>query len=310
MNCFDRYRKRMESSGGSIKEERIKDTEKLIIESFIHNPSHRVVKRISVDLVEELIDVQLINISKSVYEKRIHVMPNMKLSVGDYINFEHKGRKHVYIIDDVEDNSIELWGNATECKNTLRWIDKEGILQEYPVVASYLSYGTKIFVSEGDFMDGISTNIDIEIPRNKITETIPLNLRFMLGNSEHGCYVVGDCAVYQENKLKLTCKKDRFIPNYDDVKNGLCWNKDTTTPPITPTEYAISGQDSIRKGLESTYTINEPNGSFEVDGLDYEIVSQDSESITIKCIDYGEFITINYLVDGEIVASKDVDLVR
>lgn len=143
-------------------------------------------------------------------------------------------------------------------------------------------------------------------------------------------------------KISVTCKEDYIIVESpegikysssnetvatvsDDgtinaLKEGATkitieWNNvkadvDVIVKKVDEIIYIIAGQDSIRKGLEATYTINEPNGSFEVDGLDYEIVSQDNENIIIKCLDYGEFITINYLVNGEIVASKDVDLIR
>lgn len=316
MNCIDKYKRKMIAKGGSIKNERIKDTERFFIDSFKNNPSHRVSKRTNINLIEDVIDIQLINKNNSVYEKKIHVLPNVGLSIGDYIDFEHKGKRHVYMIDEVEDNAIVPWGTATECRNVLKWIDENNVLREFPICASYTSYGTKIFVSESDFFDGISTNIDIEIPRNKITETIPLNLRFMLGKSKNGCYIVGDCSVYKENKLKLICRKDRFIPDYDDIENGLCWNKNIseTNPNPSPTEYIISGQEEIKKSTTQTYTISpiHENGVFELlenDGS-VEIVNQDNSSITLRGVLVGGFDTIQYKINNEVVTTFDVLVVR
>ena len=105
------------------------------------------------------------------------------------------------------------------------------------------------------------------------------------------------------------------MKDLDDLENGIAYNGDLELPSAgeeTPVEYFISGEDSIRKGQTETYTINNTNGEWQVE--DYsgsvDIISQDNESISLKCLTYGDYITLNYLVNQEVVASKDIELVR
>ena len=237
-------------------------------------------------------------------DRLLGVKIETNIDKGSYVFIE--GEEMPFLaLSDVDNHYAYKCCTLRQCNQKIR-IDEDTYI--YGIIEGE-SYGVKISSSD-EFLRRSDVKIKVTVQRNPITENIPLNFRYCLGFSEHGIYSISDVTTYNKNILLFTCQKDMFIPDYDDIENGLCWNKDTINPTPTPTEYTISGQDSIRKGLEATYTINEPNGNFEVDGLDYEIVSRDNESIIIKCLDYSEFITINYLVNGEIVASKDVDLIR
>ena len=90
---------------------------------------------------------------------------------------------------------------------------------------SYQSYGVKIFQATNDFFNEVSTNIDVQVQRNEITEKIPVNFRMCFGNSEHGIYKVGDIATYSEGILKFTCKKDKYLKGYDNLETGEMWQK-------------------------------------------------------------------------------------
>ena len=114
--------------------------------------------------------------------------------------------------------------------------------------------------------------------------------------------------------LTYICKKDNFREGYDDLSTGIAYNGDLPSidEPTTPIEYTISGADSIRKGQTETYTISNPDGEWEIEDHSdsVEIISQDSSQIQIKCNVYGDFITLRYLVVGEIKIEKDISLVR
>ena len=172
------------------------------------------------------------------------------------------------------------------------------------------SYGVKLTASN-DFITDADTKIKVTVQSNSTTRNIPLNTRFILGFSEHGVYKISDITVYNEGMLTYICKKDNFREGYDDLTKGIAYNGDL--PSIDePIEYTISGADSIRKGQTETYTISSPDGTWEIE--DYsdsvEIISQDSSQIQIKCNVYGDFITLKYLVVGEIKIEKDISLVR
>ena len=305
---FDRYRRRLALNGGSESGERVKNTEELIIREFDNDPSYRDAKRVKHDLTVDDLGVRIANVDKSVYEKRISVMPNEVLEVGQYIHFEHKGKEHTYIIDEVEDNTVEEFGKATECRNMLKWKDREGKIWEFPCVVSYQSYGVKIFRATNDFENETSTNIDIEIPSNEITRKIPLNLRVMFGNSKNGIFKIGDIAVYDVGKLKLTCKKDVYS-EYDDLANNLPYNDEGG---IIVTTYEIEGRDEIKKNTQEVYKINQPNGYFELENNNGSlvIISNNADEITLTGFIVGQYDTLNYVVNGEIVASKPIIVVR
>lgn len=182
---------------------------------------------------------------------------------------------------------------------------------EIPCIAEGESYGVKIFSSSSEILSDVDTKIKVTVQRNSITENIPLNTRFIFGNSKMGIYVVGDISTYNNNLLTFTCKKGNYMEGYDDIKNGIAYNGDL--PSVDePIEYTISGADKIRKGQIETYTISNPGGTWEIE--DYsdsiEIISQDSSQIQIKCNVYGDFITLKYLVNKEIKVEKDISLVR
>ena len=122
----------------------------------------------------------------------------------------------------------------------------------------------------------------------------------------------------------VTCI-DREESKINALKEGSCkiicsWNGVSCEIDLTVTEvetiaYTINGADSIRKGLTETYTIEPCKGTIVIEVDDYsdsvEITNQDTYSVTLKCLAYGEFITINvYDSLNSLVATKDVTLVR
>lgn len=318
MSYLDVYKKKMQLQGGSTSNERKKMAEDIMFLNFKDDPSYRDSTLIRTDLTTKDIGVRVVNIDSKPNEKKLYVLPNEDISVGDYISFTHKDKKYTYLIDSFEDNLISPFAKGVKCRNILKWIDGNGEIQEYPCVVSYQSYGVKIFQSNNDFIQETSTNIDVEIPRNSITENIPLSLRVMFGNSQHGIYKVGDMATYEQGILKLTCKKDKYLKDLDDIENNLPWNGEegeTPTPPST--DYIIKGEDTIKVNNDYAYTVEpqEGNVTFELDEYTVseniaEIISTDSYSCVVKALKGNELVTLNAIVDGQVVASIDISTVR
>lgn len=317
MRYLDAYKKRLQLQGGSAVNERKKIAEDIMFLNFKGDPSYRDSTLIRTDLTTKDIGIRVVNIDSKPNEKKLYVVPNEVVSVGDYISFIHKDKKYTYLIDSFEDNLISPCAKGVNCRNILKWIDSNGEVQEYPCVVSYMSYGVKIFQANNDFIQETSTNIDVEIPRNNITEKIPLSLRVMFGNSQHGIYKVGDIATYEQGILKLTCKKDKYLKDLDDVENNLPWNGKEETPTPPSTDYVISGNDTIKVNKDYVYTVEpqEGNVTFELDEYTVseniaEIVSTDSYSCTVKALKGNELVTLNVIVDGQVVASINIDTIR
>lgn len=316
MSYLDVYKKKMQLQGGSTSNERKKMAEDIMFLNFKDDPSYRDSTLIRTDLTTKDMGIRVVNIDSRPNEKKLYVLPNEDISVGDYISYTHKDKKYTYLIDSFEDNLISPCAKGVKCRNILKWIDGNGEVQEYPCVVSYQSYGVKIFQSNNDFIQETSTNIDVEIPRNSITENIPLNLRIMFGNSQYGIYKVGDIATYEEGILKLTCKKDKYLEGLDDIENNLPWNgKEDTTPPST--DYVINGSDTIKINKEYTFSIEPQEGdiTFELDEYTVsqgiaEIISTDNYSCTVKALKSDELITLKAIIDGQVVASVYISTVR
>lgn len=220
------------------------------------------------------------------------------------------------VITDIDEYEVSKDCKIRKCGCILKWIDEQGNIQEFPCIVSYQSYGVKIFQANNEFIQETSTNIDIEIPRNAITESIPLSLRIMFGNSKHGIYKVGDIAVYEEGILKITCKKDKYLEGLDDIKNNLPWNgEEEETPPST--EYTMTGNDKIKINKEYTYIITPEIGNITFE-LDEDIVadniaqmvSTDDYSCTIKALRANELIILTCKADGQVVSSMDIQTTR
>lgn len=306
MTYIDTWKNKMKNNGGSITASIRKNADRMYALNFKENDSYRNSIILNSDLTENQIDIRVVNKDSNPNEKRLYLMPGMRVKVGSYIKYAESDNEYIYLVQSVENNLESPCCNATYCNQKII-LDKETSI---PCIAAGESYGVKLTASN-DFITDADTKIKVTVQSNSTTRNIPLNTRFILGFSEHGVYKISDITVYNEGMLTYICKKDNFREGYDDIKNGIAYNGDL--PSIDePIEYTISGADSIRKGQTETYTISNPDGIWEIE--DYsdsvEIISQDSSQIQIKCNVYGDFITLKYLVNKEIKIEKDISLVR
>lgn len=225
---------------------------------------------------------------------------------GSYI--EIIGEEYPYIaLSDIDNHYAYKSCTLRRCDHKIM-LDKDTY---FYCISEGESYGVKISSSD-DYLKKSDVKIKVTLQRNKLTESIPLNFRFCLGNSKHGIYKVSDITTYTKNLLIFTCQKDNYIEGYDDVENGLCWQD--YLGDTLPTEYTISGQEEIKKSTTQTYTVSptHANGVFELlenDGS-VEIVSQDNSTITLKGLLIGRFDTIQYKINNEVVSTFDVLVVR
>ena len=306
MTYIDTWKNKMKNNGGSITASIRKNADRMYALNFKENDSYRNSIILNSDLTENQIDIRVVNKDSNPNEKRLYLMPGMRVKVGSYIKYAESDDEYIYLVQSVENNLESPCCNATYCNQKII-LDKETSI---PCVAAGESYGVKLTASN-DFITDADTKIKVTVQSNSTTRNIPLNTRFILGFSEHGVYKISDITVYNEGMLTYICKKDNFREGYDDLTTGIAYNGDL--PSIDePIEYTISGADTIRKGQTETYTISNPDGEWEIE--DYsdsvEIISQDSSQIQIKCNVYGDFITLKYLVNKEIKVEKDISLVR
>ena len=102
-------------------------------------------------------------------EDRVLEIPlNVKVRKGSYIKYDDV----TYMaITDVDKYEVSQDCKIRKCGCIFKWQEHEtGEIIDIPCIVSYQSYGVKIFQATNDFFNEVSTNIDVQVQRNEITE--------------------------------------------------------------------------------------------------------------------------------------------
>lgn len=300
MSYFEIWKKKQKANGVKDSNEMLSTSKQDINDYFYDDPSYKKGKVIKLDMTVEDIDFRMVNIDKSVSNKKLYFRPDVRLNEGDLINYDDK----CYLIDEFEDNLISPYAKATLCNET---INSKGFESPQPCIVEGESYGVKI-VSSNDLREGVDTKVKITVPNNIIMRQISPNNRYIFNHSKYGIYEVGDITVYNKGKLILTCKKSDYREE-DDLENNIAFNEGFDIPTELPTTYAIIGEENVRKGKEYLYTLNPKEENIEWSISDDTVVTMriDDDKNCILCIlKSDDYITLNASLDGKIIASKDL----
>lgn len=304
------WKKKMLSQGTNETESRLNNSKDMFRRSFKDDPSYRKATLQRLDLTEEEIDIRIKNIDKTVNEKKIYVMPDKRIEIGSLISYEDK----TFIVSEFEENlispmcKVELCGHRINIPNTDIFL---------PCLIEGESYGVKIFQSNNDFFSDTDTKVKVTVQDNDFTRRVYQSYRFMIGNSKHGIYKVGDITVYNKGVIVFICKKDSYLKGLDDLDNNKCFNdKIPNDNPKEPTEYTILGEDSIKINYEYVYELNPSNTNavFSLDEYTIEnnlaqIVNQGEGKVVIKSFVSDEIITLVCDIDGKKI-TKDIMTTR
>lgn len=310
MRYIDVWKKKVLSQGTNVSESRLNTSKELFTREFKNDPSYRRAILQRLDLTEEEIDIRIKNIDKTVNEKRIYVKPNTRIEIGSLISYEDK----TFIVSEFEENlispmcKVELCGHKINIPNTDIFL---------PCLIEGESYGVKIFQSNNDFFSDTDTKVKVTVQDNDFTRKVYQSYRFMIGNSKHGIYKVGDITVYNKGVIVFICKKDAYLEGLDDLDNNKCFNdKVPSDNPKEPTEYKILGEDSIKINYEYAYELNPSNTNavFSLDEYTIEnnlaqIVNQSEGKVVIKSFVSDEIITLVCDIDGKKI-TKDTMTTR
>ena len=295
MSYFDAYKKRLkvDNLGDSFKLDTIDNT----IREFKNNPSYKSAILIDYNLDEIPIDIRIVNEDKSPSYKRFHFLPETKVNVGNYIKFDDK----CYLVKEYEYNIISPFAKVVSCNQIINFADGNSL----PCVAEGESYGVKMSATNNILLE-TDTKVKCTVGRNILSEKIEPDFRIIFEHSKQGIYRAGDTTHYVKGLIIITCKKDKYYENLDDLKNNVAWqfNHDYDTPNKN---YNIIGLDTIRVNEYSEYKL-EPNVNciFIVDGdeVNYENTSQGI--VRIRCTKANELIKLKATIDGKIVCSKNI----
>lgn len=315
MSYLDVYKKKMQLQGGSTSNERKKTTENIMFLNFKDDPSYYKGILKKTDLSEVEIELRMVNTNKSNI-KKMYLLPNTNATEGDYIQIVKDESTVNYLVTDFEDNLISKCSYVSECNQILKLPSGK----EYPCVIANDSYGSKIN-SSNDILSEIDTKLKIQVQYNEDTlKECDLDIRYMFNSSKFDIYKTTDINTsIKKGMLTMITEKDKFLPNLDRLEDNYCFQSsmDDNTPTPPSTDYVISGNDTIKVNKDYAYTVEpqEGNVTFELDEYTVseniaEIVSTDSYSCVVKALKGNELVTLNAIIDGQVVASINIDTIR
>ena len=157
-----------------------------------------------------------------------------------------------------------------------------------------------------DILLETDTKVKCTVGRNILSEKIEPDFRIIFEHSKQGIYKAGDTTHYVKGLITLTCKKDKYYENLDDLKNNIAWQFDYDYD-VPSKNYNIIGLDTIRVNEYFEYKL-EPNVNcfFIVDGdeVNYEGIGQGI--IRMRCAKANELIKLKATINGKIVCSKNI----
>ena len=295
MSYFDAYKKRLkvDNISDSFKLDTIDNT----IREFKNNPSYKSATLIDYNLDETPIDIRIVNEDKSPSYKRFHFLPETEVNIGSYIKFDDK----YYLVKEYEYNIISPFAKVVFCNQSINFADGTSL----PCTAEGESYGVKM-TATNDILLETDTKVKCTVGRNILSEKIEPDFRIIFEHSKQGIYKAGDTTHYIKGLITLTCKKDKYYENLDDLKNNIAWQFDYGYDAPSK-NYNIIGLDTIRVNEYCEYKL-EPNANciFIVDGdeVNYEDIGQGI--VRIRCTKANELIKLKATINGKIVCSKNI----
>jgi|GEM_PF-6380851 len=303
MSYLDDMRSRLKIGGANQSEKELSYSKREYMLNFKDDPSYKMGILRKSDLTEIPIDTRIINVDRTVIEKRIQILPDNVCSMGDYIVYPNK----TYLVLEFEDNSVVPYAKAFQCIQT---INLKGWDKPIPCVATNDSYGVKLNESN-EFFAFRDAKVKIQVQKNNITKKIKNGTRFIFDNSEDNVYrVIDKTSVIDKGIIIFMMEKTEKMSE-DDLINNIAYNDSVQD---IPKEYNIIGAENIKIGTQQTYII-EPVGidiAWEIDDLEIgKIISQSNNNCIIEGIGTtDELLIITAMQNGKTIATKYVNIIR
>ena len=296
MGYMDAYRKRLRAETMS---EAIKlDADDNITREFKQSPSYKEAYLLDENLDETPLDIRMINIDRTVFEKRFHLLPNTVVQIGQYIRVEEE----YFIIREVENNLASPYATVKYCNQVIKF--PNGVT--LPCVAEGESYGVKM-TATNDVVLETDTKVRLIVGDMPLARTIHPDFRMIFGNSTQGIYRVGDVTMYKKRLIEFTCKKDKYMQGLDDLENNIAWQPDYDYENQANTNRSIEGAEKMLVGKECVYVLDTNEVcDFAVDNENVEIVTLNMYTITLKCDKPNEIFKLQVLINDKVVAEKTI----
>ena len=154
------------------------------------------------------------------------------------------------------------------------------------------------------------TKVKLTTGRNVMSESVDPDFRVIFEHSKQGIYKTGDTTQYKTGLIIMTCKKDKYMEDYDDLENNLAWQPFYNYGDVNA-KYEIKGEDAMFVGKSYKYTL-EPNTwcGWEVDNKYVTIEKIGMYDIVIKCDRPNELITLKATAGKKVIEVKNILVVN
>lgn len=224
MGMFDLYKSKVVYSKTDKELNSCNVSQGIIKDFFIHPSYEQVYKNFIPDVKYDTIIQRGSAKKKTVPYKELLSYPysTPQFFIGDYIHWEYGGNNTTWLLLSCDyQYNFSVGGYMYQCKDTLRWIDKNGELQEYPCYTedtlneTQPDYNKIIHLPEG--------TVFLYVRYDDNTVEISDNKRFLIGSRlEFSAYKVNGVKNFiDENLVRFTLYRDQVDEVRDDIINGI-----------------------------------------------------------------------------------------
>ena len=268
MRCLDRFNKRMNLSGGSLKEEYIFNTRELLNETFADDPSFALgiyfwklgLKEYT---YEKPIGIRLYGRAFSAANGvtvKFQTLYNTPVVVGDVI-YDAKKNEYLICTEAFDIDGMHYKGKFTLCNWILKWQKKDGTILEYPCHDMNSTQYNSGEQSNRNFVIGSSQHM-ITLPCDENTVELSTPQRFYLDKATNHLtsFIVtqNDTTSYNygnKGLVKITVMESPNNSATDRPDLGICdyidmSNQNTTEPSV------VNVEDDLNKVLKAVIDYN------------------------------------------------------
>lgn len=235
MRCLDRFNRKMEISGGSLRNENIKNSRELLRETFFDDASLSLgvyFWELGLKSYEEKDPLMVRFYERDFSEAngwtvKFQTLFDSPVSIGDVI-YDSKSDEYLICTESFNIDDIHWQGKLALCNWILKWQSKDGDILEYPCNDTNSTQYNSGEQSNKLFTIGSSQHI-LELPYDENTVALKTPQRFFLDkDTEHPTSFMvtqNDTTSYNYGKrglVRVTVVESPHNPNTDRMDLGVC----------------------------------------------------------------------------------------
>lgn len=261
-------KERIKQSGNTLYDEQIKDAQDILVYGFTDDVSYN--PNIVLYGTEDLVPIKMYNQKYSAaygFTAQFLTPNNVPIPLGQLL-YDKKKNDYWLCVESYNVSEIHNDGKLGKCGRFLKWQDKEGIIQETPIIVTSASKynngkdGTEVIQLGSD-------QLMLFMQLNENTVKLDRGMQFFIDENKEDPSVYEltrtDTALYTYNGigfLSIIVTECAYTPTEKELELGVCNYKGphSPTPPIESDETSvlfatISGKEQLRLDYKKKYTV-------------------------------------------------------